>query len=116
MKIFFSQAMRGREEKDILAEREVATKMLKAKYGDDIEIIDSYNPNCEPMKNTPVWCLGRSLQKLAEADLCVMISDCTYDLPRGCSIEQHVCIEYGIPYAILFNNAYTNKFAKEGED
>lgn len=42
MKIFISQPMRGKTDAEILAERERAIKDAKAKWGDDVEVLESF--------------------------------------------------------------------------
>ena len=46
------------------------TAALKEKYGDDIEIIDSFI-SCSPDGAKPLWFLGESLKKLSRADIAV---------------------------------------------
>ena len=42
MKIFISQPMNGKEAEEIQRERDIAIFKLKAKYGKEVEIIDSF--------------------------------------------------------------------------
>ena len=41
-KLFISQPMRDKTKEEILREREVAIKTAAERFGDDVEIIDSY--------------------------------------------------------------------------
>ena len=42
MKIFISQPMQNKTDAEILAERERAIKAAKAKWGDDVEALESF--------------------------------------------------------------------------
>ena len=96
MKVFISQPMKGRTDKEILEERDAVIEYLKQKYG-DISIIDSFL-DIEPpeVKTTPVFYLGKSIQLLSEADLCVVVGDVSGN--NGCQIEMEVCKRYGIEF------------------
>ena len=94
MKVFISQPMKGRTDKEILDERDAVIEYLKQKYS-DISIIDSFL-DIEPpeVKTTAVFYLGKSIQLLSDADLCVVVGDVSDN--NGCQIEMEVCKRYGI--------------------
>ena len=75
MKVFISQPMKGRTDKEILDERDAVIEYLKQKYS-DISIIDSFL-DIEPpeVKTISVFYLGKSIQLLSDADLCVVVGD-----------------------------------------
>lgn len=94
MKIFISQPI------EIEGIRGQITAALKEKYGNDIEIIDSFFKNA-PNGAKPLWFLGESLKKLSEADIAVFAYENSIDavskrLARGCSIEEKCAKEYDI--------------------
>lgn len=95
MKVFISQPMKGRTDKEILEERDAVIEFLKQRYG-DISIIDSFLDISEPpeVKTAPVFYLGKSIQLLSDADLCVVVGDVSDN--HGCQIEIEVCKRYGI--------------------
>lgn len=93
MKIFISQPMKGRDAEEIQKEREEAICALKAKYGKDVEIIDSFVKDF-PKDANAVWFLGRAIELLSSADGTLFLGD-WYEA-RGCRIERQVCHEYGI--------------------
>ena len=97
-KVFISQPMNGKTEEEIKAVRKAATIAAKKALGKDVEIIDSYfeeYPTAEvPDDNKGVWYLGKSLQKLAEADIAYFAPG--WDQMRGCMIENIVAKQYGI--------------------
>lgn len=93
MKIFISQPMKGRDAEEIQKEREEAICALKAKYGKDVEIIDSFVKDF-PKDANAVWFLGRAIELLSSADGALFLGD-WYEA-RGCRIERQVCHEYGI--------------------
>lgn len=94
MKVFISQPMKGRTDKEILDERNAVIEYLKQKYS-DISIIDSFL-DIEPpeVKTIAVFYLGKSIQLLSDADLCVVVGDVSDN--NGCQIEMEVCKRYGI--------------------
>lgn len=107
IKIFISQPMRDKTQEEILAERNQAISLVKERYGEDAEIIDSYFEDFEDanIKNKPLAYLAKSIALLATADVIVMYNG--WSQYRGCKIENQCAIEYGIPVMFLDDN--TNK-------
>lgn len=93
MKIFISQPMNDKEAEEIQRERDIAIFKLKAKYGKDVEIIDSFVKDF-PKDANAVWFLGKSIELLSSADGALFLGN--WYKARGCKIERHVCHEYGI--------------------
>lgn len=93
MKIFISQPMKGRDAEEIQKEREEVILALKAKYGKEVEIIDSFVKDF-PKDANAAWFLGRAIELLSSADGALFLGD-WYEA-RGCRIERQVCHEYGI--------------------
>ena len=104
LKIFIAQPMSGVPDEEVEEIREKVTKLMKNKYGDDIEIIDQFHVPEEEMAKEPlerpgIHLLGRSIQFLADADLVVFVGDFLH--AKGCCVELAVCKEYDIPFEIL---------------
>ena len=93
MKVFISQPMKGKTNEEIKAERNGLIGKVRALYGDDIEIIDSFFENA-PADARPLWFLGKSLELLATADVAAFARG--WRDARGCRIENICAIEYGI--------------------
>ena len=93
MKVFISQPMKGKTNEEIKAERRRLIGKVRALYGDDIEIIDSFFENA-PVDARPLWFLGKSLELLATADVAAFARG--WRDARGCRIENICAIEYGI--------------------
>ena len=98
--VFISQPMRGLTEEQIKQRRYEAIEkiryVMKEFYRiDDVGIIDSYLSNTPKSDNPSVWCLGRAIQLMADADL-VFVCD-GYENARGCLIEVEVAKKYNIP-------------------
>ena len=97
MKVFISQAMRGLTDEEILKTREEAIKFAKTTIGlasgDTVEIIDSFFQSA-PSEAKPLWFLGKSLELLSTADVCLFVGD--WENARGCRIEHECCVQYGI--------------------
>ena len=96
LRVFISQLMRGRSDKDILDERERITETLKSIYTDyEVEIIDSFFKGDTTHGLSPLECLGESIKLLGTADL-VYFAD-KWDEGRGCIVEYCVANLYDIP-------------------
>lgn len=92
-KLFISQPMRDKTNEEIERERQAAIQSVKEKYGDDIEVIDSFFKDA-PHDAKPLWFLGKSLELLAGADVAFFCKG--WEKYRGCRIENQCAIEYGI--------------------
>lgn len=93
MKVFISQPMKDLSNEEIKAEREKAIALLKEKYGEDIEIIDSFFEDA-PHDAKPLWFLGKSIELLSTADIAYFCKG--WEKARGCKIENACAIEYGL--------------------
>lgn len=101
-KVFIAHPMNGIPD-DIVEEiREKTFNKLKEIYpNENFELIDQFHipedelPK-EDSKNPRIHILGRSIQKLSEADLVVFTGDFTK--AKGCCIELEICQRYSIPY------------------
>ena len=98
--VFISQPMRGLTEEQIKQRRQEAIEkiryIIKEVYGiDDVGIIDSYLSSTPKSDNPSVWCLGRAIQLMADADLLFVCDG--YKNARGCLIEVEVAKKYNIP-------------------
>ena len=93
-KLFISQPMRGKTDEEILASRERAIEAAKRHLGEDVEVIDSFFQNIPDVENESLWCLGKSLELLATADVAYFADD--WENYRGCKIENLCALEYGI--------------------
>lgn len=92
-RLFISQPMGGRTDKEILKEREVAIQAAIQFLGEDVEVIDSFFVGAD--MNKPLAYLGESLKMMANADV-VYFAPGWRDA-RGCNVEHLCCIYYGIP-------------------
>ena len=66
-KIFISQPMKDKTDKEILAEREKAIAAAKTYLGEEVEVIDSFFQNA-PHDAKPLYFLGKSGQLPATKD------------------------------------------------
>lgn len=106
-KLFISCPMRGRTDEDIKVTREKMHKVAEALFGEELEVIDSHIP---PAMNLPadtrknVWCLGRSIQMMAEADYYIGAYAYGYS---GCMVENEVAHNYFDPdKTIMLEQSY----------
>ena len=93
MRVFISQPMRDKTDIEIKEEREAIIDITKSKYGEDVEIIDSFLEGV-PHEAKPLYYLGESFKLLSTADLAVFANG--WEEARGCSMEHKACLEYGI--------------------
>ena len=92
-KLFISQPMKGKTDKEILAERKKAIRSAERQLGEPIEVIDSFFQSA-PANAKPLWFLGKSLELLSGADIAYFAKG--WQEARGCRIENTCAIEYGI--------------------
>ena len=92
-KIFISQPMKDKTDKEILEEREKAIAAAKTYLGEEVEVVDSFFQNA-PHDAKPLWFLGKAVELMASADLAVFTGD--WKNARGCKIEHTCAVEYGI--------------------
>ena len=107
-KLFVSVPMKGRTEAEIRASIEKMKKIAEAYEGEELELIDSYVEDNPPKDNNQaIWYLGKSLQKLAEADVFISIDD-KWEW-NGCYVEAEVAGRYGVktyyvsPFIVIDN-------------
>ena len=102
-KVFFSVPMNGRTDENIKKSIEKMADITRAMLGEEIEVIDTFIEDDIEAKNPGVAYLGKSIEKMADADLFVgcnnlYMHDTKYP---GCSIELDVARSYGIPDILL---------------
>lgn len=94
-KLFVSVPMKGRTEEEIKASIQKMKKIAEAYEGEELELIDSYVEGNPPKNNNQaIWYLGKSLEKLSEADIFIGIED-DYDW-SDCYIERQAAHRYDI--------------------
>ena len=86
MKIFISSPMKNLTEEQIRKNRDDAINEIKKRFGNEnFEIIDSYFKEYtlkDASVNTTIYCLGRAILKLSDADLVVFAKG--WETARGC--------------------------------
>ena len=93
VKVFISQPMRDKTDEEIKKERERAIEEVKKKFNDDVKIIDSFFEGA-PHDAKPLWFLGESFKKLADADVAYFCKG--FKQYRGCMMEYRAAKFYGI--------------------
>lgn len=94
MKVFISQPMNNKTEREIRQERKRLRVMAQAVLdGEDVEIIDSYFPITKEV-DKPLLYLGKGIELMAAADVVVFAKG--WQEYRGCRIEHSCALEYGI--------------------
>lgn len=93
--------MKGLSREEIIQKRDSITKKLEERFG-NITVIDSYFAEFDLMKsslNASVYCLGRAIIKLSEADIVVFAEG--WENARGCRIEHTIAQDYGMDIILL---------------
>ena len=94
-KLFVSVPMKGRTEEEIRESIDKMKKIAEVYEGEKLELIDSYIEDNPPQNNNQaIWYLSKSIEKLANADIFIGITD-TWDW-NGCCVEEEVARRYGI--------------------
>lgn len=96
-KLFISQPMKGKTDKEILETRAKAIESAERNIGEPVEVIDSFFQNA-PADARPLWFLGKSLELLSTADVAYFAKG--WEDARGCKIENLCAREYGIEIVI----------------
>lgn len=94
MRFFISQPMAGLSDADILKKRNEIIGVLKEKFGDDIEIIDSFTKSETIVDRGRVAMLGHSIMMMWNADVVIFCDG--WSQSSGCMIEHQVCTKYDI--------------------
>lgn len=92
-KLFISQPMRGKSDKEILKEREIAIKTARETVGEEVEVLETFFEDFGPDAK-PLDYLARSIEFLAKADVAYFTHG--WETARGCKIEHECAVEYGI--------------------
>lgn len=92
-RLFISQPMKDKTDKEILKVRNEAIKSAENYLGEKVEAIDSFFQNA-PAEAKPLWFLAKSLELLSTADVAYFTKG--WETARGCKIENQCAIEYGI--------------------
>lgn len=99
-KLFVSVPVKGRTEGEIRESIQKMKKFAELLEGEELDLIDSYVEDTPPQTNTQaIWYLGKSLEKLAEADIFIGICD-SWDW-NGCHIEDDTATRYGIKKYVI---------------
>lgn len=93
-KLFISQPMRDKTNKQIKEEREKVVEIARQQLGGDVEVIDSFFENA-PHDANPLWFLAKSLELMSTADAVFFVKG--WEGYRGCRIEHTAALEYDIP-------------------
>lgn len=94
IKVYISQPMNGKTDKEILLERERAVAEIERYFpNDQVKVLDSFKP--ENKRENPLAALASNLSLMACADIVYFVSG--WKDARGCRIEHDCAVEYGIP-------------------
>ena len=91
-KIYISQTLGDKTPKEIKEERDEALGDIIAAIGETVKLA---NPVVLNMDKGEIWCLGRDIQKLSEAQEAFFLPGWEED--KGCRVERAVCEYWGIP-------------------
>lgn len=94
MKIFISQPMNDKTDKEILNERNMVINLFRliVPSNQEVELIDSFFEDA-PHDAKPLWYIGESIKLMADADVVYFCKD--WHKYRGCTIEHECAVRYG---------------------
>lgn len=90
-KLYISQPIVGKTEKEILEERKKAIVKAKKLLGEEVEVIDTFSD----VEMTPLERLGHSIICLSKADVAFFLKG--WQDFRGCIVEHSCTFYYDIP-------------------
>ena len=94
-KLFISVPMKGRTEENIRKSIDKMHKIAEIVFEEELEVIQSYVEDKPPKDSKEaIWYLGKSIEKLAEADFFIGIK--WQGFFKGCNIERELAYTYGI--------------------
>lgn len=94
-KLFVSIPMKGRTEDEIKASIQKMKKIAEVYEEEELELIDSYIEDNPPEDNNQaIWYLGKSLEKLSQADVFIGIINAWRW--NGCAVECEVAKRYDL--------------------
>ena len=95
-KLFISCPMRGLTRETIKANVEKMHKIAEIVFDQELDVIQCYRPveAAEGDNQASIWCLGRSIQLMSEADYYIGVN-MPYGYSHACEIENNVAITYG---------------------
>lgn len=94
MKLFISQPMNGKTDKEIILTREKAIESACKNFDEEeVEVLDSFFQGA-PHDAKPLWFLGESLKVMADADVVYFAPG--WEDARGCKIEYQAALAYGL--------------------
>lgn len=100
MNYFLSQPMKGLSDEEIIDNTNRFVKLIK-NLNPKLNYINTlYFPTKSDIshikqENNSIFCLGKSIMRLAECDCVVFVDNCI-ETNRGCSIEYLVAKKYGL--------------------
>jgi hypothetical protein len=102
-KLFVSVPMRGRTEEEVNKSIIKMHHIAEAYEGVKLELISPWVYEAPPADcNQGAWYIGKSIEKLAEADIFIGMEDSIHY--PGCMIEKQVAANYGIKGYIIPQN------------
>lgn len=90
LKVFISQPMNGRSDREILDERAAALRHIEEYFKCPVIEIESFFDDSEDY--SPIYMLGKSIMLMADANLVYFCKE--WEAARGCQIEHQVALKY----------------------
>lgn len=98
LRVFISQPMNGKTDKEIEEERLRIVSKLSETVDEPFEVIDSFFKSA-PHDAKPLWFIGKSIELLSTADLAYFAKG--WENARGCSIEHSCAVAYMVETIIV---------------
>ena len=105
-KLFVSLPMKDKTAEEIINRINECKKEVEEILKEEVELLETFIKEDAPeyISNDGLWYLGKSLEKMGEAD--VVYCDSGYGRYRGCVVEFSAAIRYDIPMIICNDSDY----------
>lgn len=117
-KLFISCPMRGRSEENIKKSMEKMRKIMEDTLDEKFEVIETYIDHEVPEgANHGVYCLGKSISLMAEADYFVGFSYYVDIIDKhnfkGCRMETEIAERYEIPTFLIMDDSMAEEILSD---
>jgi len=93
MKLFISQPMNGKSDKEIQEVRDAAVAEVEEMFGEDVEVVSCFIKDA-PLDANPIWYLANSILLMSKADV-VYFAKGWRKIP-SCVIENDIANVYDL--------------------
>lgn len=94
MKIFISMPFANKTKSQILEERAFLERQVKAMFGENTEVAESYIDKAPKGVNSGMWKFAKGIEELSTCDAIVFADG--WETAKGCILERAISEHYGL--------------------